>query len=74
MKVTFECEVDLKGDERISAIELRVKRFDENADVFDEHFEQELYFVFPRPTKVREGKHLRINRGYCEVVEVGETT
>ena len=68
-RVTFECMVDLDGDEPIFGIELKVCR---KYDTEGSRWEQGLLFMFGGGQRVRNGKHLRLEQSHGEVVKVGE--
>ena len=74
MKVTFECEVDLKEGERVYGVELNVLY--SPALAFENDWKQAMLFIFHpnRGTKVREGKHLHLTSSCCTVVKVEETS
>lgn len=64
--LTFEIEVETDDLTRISGLQLSLQREGSEA------WQSALLFRFPRPTRVRNGKHLKINSQAATVVAVGE--
>ena len=64
MKLTFEIEVDLPEGEPIRVIELKIQQGEEWSTPFA--------FVFGKPQRIRNGKHLQMTRDLCKVKAAGD--